>query len=221
MASRKPTGDYERVHLSDRRSWRRWLEKNHAIQRGIWLVFYKKATRKPSLEYEESVEEALCFGWVDSRTRRLDDERYMLMFTPRKPGSPWSRPNKERVERLVASGLMTPPGLAKIEEAQRNGAWTVYDAIEDLVIPDDPSAFGQDRGGAEKNGAWTVYERHLAAALAAALAEGTSAQETFEGFSISVRKNILWWIASARRPETRARRIAKTAAAVAENRNPL
>ena len=194
MASRKPTGDYERVHLSDRRSWRRWLEKNHAIQRGIWLVFYKKATRKPSLEYEESVEEALCFGWVDSRTRRLDDERYMLMFTPRKPGSPWSRPNKERVERLVASGLMTPPGLAKIEEAQRNGAWTVYDAIEDLVIPDD---------------------------LAAALAEGTSAQENFEGFSISVQKNILWWIASARRPETRARRIAKTAAAVAENRNPL
>ena len=194
MASRKPTGDYERVHLSDRRSWRRWLEKNHAIQRGIWLVFYKKATRKPSLEYEESVEEALCFGWVDSRTRRLDDERYMLMFTPRKPGSPWSRPNKERVERLVASGLMTPPGLAKIEEAQRNGAWTVYDAIEDLVIPDD---------------------------LAAALAEGTSAQETFEGFSVSVRKNILWWIASARRPDTRARRIAKTAAAVAENRNPL
>ena len=135
MASQEPTGDYERVYLSERRSWRRWLEKNHAIQRGIWLVFYKKATRKPSLEYEESV-----------------------------------------------------------EEAQRNGAWTVYDAIEDLVIPDD---------------------------LAAALAEGTSAQETFGGFSISVRKNILWWIASARRPETRARRIAKTAAAVAENRNPL
>ena len=194
MASQKPTGDYEQVNLSDRRSWRRWLEKNHAIQRGIWLVFYKKATRKPSLEYEEWVEEALCFGWVDSRTRRLDDERYMLMFTPRKPGSRWSRPNKERVERLVASGLMTPPGLAKIEEAQRDGAWTVYDAIEDLVIPDD---------------------------LAAALAEGTSAQETFEGFSISVRKNILRWIASARRPDTRARRIAKTAAAVAENRNPL
>ena len=194
MASRKPTGDYERVHLSDRGSWRRWLEKNHAIQRGIWLIFYKKATRKPSLDYEESVEEALCFGWVDSRTRRLDDERYMLMFTPRKPGSRWSRPNKERVERLVASGLMTPPGLVKIEEAQRNGAWTVYDAIEDLVILDD---------------------------LAAALAEGPSAQETFEGFSISVRKNILWWIASARRPETRARRIAKTAAAVAENRSPL
>ncbi len=140
MASRKPTGDYERVYLSERGSWRRWLEKNHAIQRGIWLVFYKKATRKPSLEYEESVEEALCFGWVDSRTRRLDDERYMLMFTPRKPGSPWSRPNKERVERLVASGLMTPPGLAKIEEAQRNGAWTVYDAIEDLVIPGDLAA---------------------------------------------------------------------------------
>ncbi len=140
------------------------------------------------------MEEALCYGWVDSRTRRLDDERYMLMFTPRKPGSPWSRPNKERVERLVASGLMTPPGLAKIEEAQRNGAWTVYDTIEDLVIPDD---------------------------LAAALAEWPSAQETFEGFSISVRKNILWWIASARRPETRARRLVKTAAAVAENRNPL
>ena len=143
------------------------------------------------MEYEEAVEEALCFGWVDSRTRRLDNERYMLMFTPRKPSSPWSRPNKER---LVASGLMTPPSLAKIEEAQRNGAWTVYDAIKDLGIPDD---------------------------MAAALADGTSAQEIFEGFSVSERKNLLWWIASARRPETRARRVVKTAAAVAENRSLL
>ncbi len=140
------------------------------------------------------MEEALCFGWVDSRTRRLDNERYMLMFTPRKPSSPWSRPNKERVERLVASGLMTPPSLAKIEEAQRNGAGTVYDAIKDLGIPDD---------------------------MVAALADGTSAQEIFEGFSVSERKNLLWWIASARRPETRARRVVKTAAAVAENCSPL
>ncbi len=195
MASPKPpAGDYQRIYLSDRGSWRRWLGNNHATERGIWLVFYKKATRKPSLEYAESVEEALCFGWVDSRTRRLDDERYMLMFTPRKPNSPWSRSNKEGVERLMASGLMSPMGMAKIEEAKRNGAWTVYDAIEDLVVPDD---------------------------LAAALAMKTTAQTKFKAFSVSVRKNILWWIASARRPETRARRIAKTVSAVAENRSPL
>ena len=139
------------------------------------------------------MEEALCFGWVDSRTRRLDDERYMLMFTPRKPNSPWSRPNKERVERLMASGLMSPMGMAKVEEAKRSGAWTVYDAIEDMVVPDD---------------------------LASLLTEA-SALENFEGFSIAARKSVLWWVASARRIETRPRRIAKTVLAVAENRSPL
>ena len=158
------------------------------------MIFYKKATRRPGLEYEESVEEALCFGWVDSRKKRLDDERYALMFTPRKPESPWSRSNKERVEKLIGRGLMTPAGLARIEEAKRNGAWTVYDPIENLVVPDD---------------------------LAAALDAETGSLQNFEGFSVSVRKSILWWIASARRPETRARRIAKAAAAAAANRSPL
>ena len=191
MASQEPTGDYERVYLSERRSWRRWLEKNHAIQRGIWLVFYKKATRKPSLEYEESVEEALCFGWVDSRTRRLDDERvHVDVHSPQ------------------AEQSLVPP-----QQGEAGGERA-----------DDPSGFGQDRGGAEKrrlDGLRGFADLVIPDDLAAALAEGTSAQETFGGFSISVRKNILWWIASARRPETRARRIAKTAAAVAENRNPL
>ena len=195
MASAKTqAGDYEQVYLSERGSWRGWLEKNHATSRGIWLVFYRKAAQKPSLEYEESVEEALCFGWVDNRTRRLDDERYMLMFTPRRPTSPWSRPNKERVKRLVASGKMASAGMVKIGEAKRNGAWIVYDPIEDLVVPDD---------------------------LAAALAKEPSARENFENLRVSAQKNALWWIASARRPQTRAQRVAKTAAAAAQNKSPL
>jgi len=146
------------------------------------------------MDYEESVEEAICFGWVDSRKRRLDDRRYALMFTPRNPGSPWSRPNKERVARLMASGEIAPAGRACVEEAKQNGAWSAYDPIEDLVVPED---------------------------LAVVLAGRKSARENFDGLTVSAKKSVLWWIATARRSDTRARRIAKTAEAASQNRSPL
>ena len=144
--------------------------------------------------YDESVEEALCFGWVDSRKKSLDERRYALLFTPRNPKSPWPRPNKERVERLVRDGRMAQPGLSKVEQAKQNGAWTVYDPIEDLVVPRD---------------------------LAAALAAEESAGRYFEAMTVAARKRVLWWIASAARSDTRSRRIARTVEAVSRNRSPL
>lgn len=125
----------ERFYARTWAEWRAWLEANHARSKGVWLVFNKKTSGKPHLSYDEQVEEALCFGWVDSKGGKLDDERSMLYFAPRKPGSGWSRPNKERIRRLLEAGLMAPAGLAKLEAAQRDGSWEKLDAIEALETP--------------------------------------------------------------------------------------
>jgi hypothetical protein len=114
------------VHPLSRAEWRQWLAANHTRTEGIWLISYKKATGKPAVTYDESVEEALCFGWIDSKGNKLDDERSMLWFAPRKPRTGWSKPNKERVERLIQAGLMTPAGLAKIENAKADGSWSPW-----------------------------------------------------------------------------------------------
>ena len=127
----------ERFHPEDRRAWRDWLERHHATAPGVWLVSYKKESGRPRVPYAETVEEALCFGWVDSRPNALDATRAMLLFSPRRPGSPWSRLNKGRVERLTAEGLLAPAGLAVVEAARRDGSWDLYDAIEALTVPED------------------------------------------------------------------------------------
>ncbi len=172
------------VHPTSRAAWRAWLRAHHGRTEGVWLVSHKKATGRPRMEYGESVEEALCFGWIDSKPAKLDAERTMLYFAPRKPGTGWSRPNKERVARLLAAGLMEPAGLAKVEAAKRDGSWTRLDAIEALEVPDD---------------------------LARALASLPDAARHFDAFPRSVKRGILEWIATAKKPETRARRIAETA----------
>ena len=128
------------VHPLSRQEWRAWLIDNHIRTEGVWLVMYKKATGKPRVDYEEAVEEALCVGWIDSKGNRLDDERTLLWFAPRQPGSGWSKPNKDRIERLMAAGLMLPAGLAKIEAAQQDGSWTVLDSVERLEVPPDLQA---------------------------------------------------------------------------------
>lgn len=176
--------------VETRAEWRAWLEENHD-SKGAWLVSWKKATGRPFIPYPETVDEALCFGWIDSRPNRLDDERAMRLFTPRRSKSLWSRLNKEKVARLSAEGLMAPAGERMVETAQANGSWTVYDEIEDVVIPAD---------------------------LADALAEDETAQGFFECFPESSKKAILWWIKTAKRPETRAGRIAETVSAAAQNR---
>ena len=178
------------IHPLTRAEWRTWLEGNHTQTTGVWLINYKKATGKPRLEYEESVEEALCFGWIDSVANKLDEERSMLWFAPRKPGSGWSRPNKERIERLIQSGLMMPAGLAKIAAAQQDGSWNALDAVEALEIPPD---------------------------LATALAENPPAADYFANFPRSVKRGILDWIRQAKRPETRAKRVEATARLAAAN----
>jgi uncharacterized protein YdeI (YjbR/CyaY-like superfamily) len=174
-----------RVYPRTRRAWRAWLAKHHAVSTGIWLIYDKLSTGRRRLGYAEAVEEALCFGWVDSRPNRLDEERYMQLFSPRKPGSAWSAINKQRVERLVAAGLMTPAGLAKIEAAKADGSWSALDEVEALAVPAD---------------------------LARALRANPKAAEYFESFSRSSRKIILTWIATAKRPETRAARVTETVA---------
>jgi uncharacterized protein YdeI (YjbR/CyaY-like superfamily) len=185
---------YGTVLALTREEWRAWLEEHHATSRGIWLISYKKASGKSAVGYAESVEEALCFGWIDSHKKTLADERAIQLFTPRRRKSPWSKSNKERIERLIAEGKMTPAGLAKIEEAQRDGSWEIYDAVETLTMPAD---------------------------LAAALAANPAAEATFRAFSPSQTKQLLWHVESAKRPETRAKRIAGIVAAAAEGRNAL
>ncbi|MCY4414992.1 MAG: YdeI/OmpD-associated family protein [Chloroflexi bacterium] len=171
--------------------WRTWLAQNHGDSAGVWLVSWKKATGKPFVPYTDTVDEALCFGWIDSRVNTIDDQQAMRLFTRRNPRSPWSRINKDKAVRLMKQGRMREAGARAIEAAQSNGAWTVYDEIEDLVIPPD---------------------------LASALADNETARACFDNFPPSSRKNILWWIKSARKPETRAARIAKTAELAAQNR---
>jgi len=178
------------VQPPDRAGWRQWLETNHATARGVWLVMWRPMSGRSNLDYEAAVEEALCFGWVDSRGGAVDDERTKLYFAPRQPRSGWARPNKERVERLMAAGLMAPAGLAAIERARSNGSWTILDAVERLEVPDD---------------------------LGRALDARPPAREHWDDFPRSARRALLEWIALARRDETRARRIEATAEAGQRN----
>jgi len=178
------------THPLNRAEWRAWLEANHARPQGVWMISYKQATGKPRVEYAESVEEALCFGWVDSKGNKLDDERSMLWFAPRKRGSGWARPNKERIERLIAAGLMAPAGLAKIDAAKADGTWTLLDSVENLEVPDD---------------------------LAAALDRFSAARANFEAFPRSARRGILEWIVQAKTAATRAKRVEETARLAQEN----
>jgi uncharacterized protein YdeI (YjbR/CyaY-like superfamily) len=120
-----------------RAEWRSWLLDNHLRTEGVWLVSFKKGTGQARVEYGESVEEALCFGWIDSKPNKLDEQRSMLWFTPRKARTGWSRTNKERIERMLKAGLMHPAGLAKVEQAKADGSWTSLDAVEELHLPSD------------------------------------------------------------------------------------
>lgn len=158
------------------------------------MIFFKKHTGKPTITYDEAVEEALCSGWIDSIANRLDDERHLLLFTPRKKGSPWSRLNKIRVAKLLKDKQIMPAGMEKIKHAKANGSWNIYDEVEDLVIPAD---------------------------LTAGLKHTKGALENFTKFSPSAKKGILWWIKSANRPETRAARITKLAESAGRGKNPL
>jgi uncharacterized protein YdeI (YjbR/CyaY-like superfamily) len=170
--------------------WREWLEANHSTAPGVWLTYAKKNAGVADISYEEAVEEALCYGWIDSIGRSLDGKRMSLVFTPRKPGGTWAKSNKERIARLIEEGRMTAAGLAKIEQAKADGSWNALDDFDDLDVPED---------------------------VQAALAADETAAANFAAFSPGVRRTYLWWIKTAKRPETRAKRIAETVRLVARN----
>jgi uncharacterized protein YdeI (YjbR/CyaY-like superfamily) len=173
------------IHPKTRRGWRAWLARNHAKSDGVWLVFFRQATGRRRLSYNDAVEEALCFGWIDSVVQPISDERYMQLFTPRRRGSVWSKVNKTRVERVIAAGLMTPAGMAKIEAAQRDGSWASIDHVENLVIPPD---------------------------LARVFTKSKRARATFDASSRSNRKVALYWLNNVKSPALRAKRLAALAA---------
>lgn len=181
--------DAPRVHPTTTEEWRAWLVEHHETQTGVWLVAWKKATGRPAVGYDALVEEALAFGWVDSKSATLDDERSMLWFSRRKRGSGWSRPNKERVARLEAEGRMAAAGRAVVEAARADGSWSMLDDVENLVVSDDLAA---------------AFDRH------------PGSREQWEGFPRSAKRGILEWIVQARRAETRARRVEETAALAAQ-----
>ena len=182
--------NFERLYAKDRRAWREWLEKNHAIAPGVWLIYYKKDSGKPRVSYDDAVEEALCFGWIDSKPNSIDDERFMQLFTPRKPKSPWAASNKKRADKLIKQGLMTPAGLEKIEAARKSGSWNTYDIVDKLELPED---------------------------LKKALRENEAASKYFNALSNSRKKAMLYRISDAKRPETRAKRIEEAVRLAAEN----
>lgn len=192
-----PAADYKTTHPKTRQQWRQWLEKNHTSSPGVWMIYYKKGSGKRKISYSDAVEEALCFGWIDSLPRKLDKERSMLKFTPRKPKSVWSQLNKTRIEQLIRENLMMPAGLAKIEQAKKNGSWDTLNT----------SNFHTDNNS-------------LPGDLAKAFTRNKKALKNFSNFSSSYRRQFLFWIDSAKRPETRAARIKQTLLMAAANKKP-
>lgn len=181
------------IYAENRGVWRDWLKANHQTSQRIALVYYKKSSGKPSVTYAEAVEEALCFGWIDSQLKPIDGEKYQQNFTPRRTKSGWSKVNKARVEKMIAAGSMTDAGLAKINLAKEDGSWNALDGSENVEIPDD---------------------------LSAALKSRKRAYENFMNFNLSTKKSALRWVYSAKRPNTRQERIDKIAASSAKNEKP-
>ena len=178
----KPAETAEKVEIKTRSDLRKWLQAHYLQNQGVWLIKYKKS-HKYYLSYDDVVEECICFGWIDSLPRKLDEKRTMLYISPRKKGSNWSKANKERVKKLELAGLIQKAGLIKIEQAKKDGSWSFLDDVEALILPDD---------------------------LKQAFSENQVAQKNFENFPPSSKRGILEWIKNAKRPETRAKRIQNT-----------
>lgn len=170
----------EHLYFKNAQEWRNWLHENHAVRSRVSLVFYKVSSSFESMRWEEAVQVAICYGWIDSTVRRLDDERRVQLFTQRKDKSVWSKLNKSYVEKLIAENVMHESGLQKIEIAKHNGSWQSLDAVENLEIPSDlQNAFNQN----------------------------LDAFENYKNFSFSYRKSYLYWLNQAKREETRFVRI--------------
>lgn len=185
--------DVEEYCPSDKEDWRRWLELNHNNKDAVWVIFYKKSSLNHNLSWSESVDEALCFGWIDSTKRSIDSEKYKQYFSKRKAKSNWSKINKEKVKTLIDLGVMKEDGYKSIKTAKENGSWTILDQIEALIIPED---------------------------LKEELANHNNSVEYFDNLSKSDKKILLYWIISAKREETRKKRILEIAENASNNLKP-
>lgn len=182
-----------RIHPEDAAEWRAWLSEHHATAAGIWVVLWRQQSGRTGLSYEELVRQCLCFGWIDATARKLDADRTLQYCSPRKRGSGWARTNKVRIVELERAGLIEPPGAAVIAAAQKDGSWTLYDDVEDLLVPED---------------------------LAEALAAQPGAREFWDAMPPSARKYALTQLVLAKREATRAQRRARIADAVARHQRP-
>jgi len=190
----EPVRSEEATLFEDRDAWRDWLRRNHSRRTEIWLLIHKKSAGRVGVPYEEAVEEAICFGWIDGKLRRIDDRRHAIRFTPRKVGSVWSESNRDRAERMIRNRRMTKAGLKSVEIAKENGRWAeAYAPSKVPEIPDD---------------------------LADALKADERAAKNFEGFANSYKSAYLYWVLDAKRPETRARRIREVVARAVLNKKP-
>jgi uncharacterized protein YdeI (YjbR/CyaY-like superfamily) len=181
------------IHINTKTEWRQWLEHHHQTEQSVWLVCNTKKSNLPTVHWSELVDEALCFGWIDSTRKTVDECSFKQLFSKRKPNSTWSKINKEKVQKLIENNLMTSAGYKTITIAQQNGSWSVLDSVEELIIPEDlDEAFRMYKG----------------------------AKEYFSGLSKSVKKMILQWIVLAKRPETRKKRIDEIAEQAAQQKKP-
>ena len=186
----KDTEDY---CPSDKKDWRKWLELNHKEKDSVWVIFYKKKSPNYNLSWSDSVDEALCFGWIDSTKRAIDNDKYKQYFTKRKAKSNWSKVNKDKVKSLIDQGLMKEEGYKSIEIAKENGYWTILDDVEKLLIPED---------------------------LKKELAKHIEGNKYFDTLSKSDKKILLYWVVSAKRKETRQKRILEIVENACRNLKP-
>ncbi|MEO7800697.1 MAG: YdeI/OmpD-associated family protein [Ginsengibacter sp.] len=188
-----PIKEIESFYPAGKLQWRKWLQKNHEKKQSVWLIFHKMKTGLRTLSWSEAVDEALCFGWIDSKAMPVDEDRYMQFFSKRKPKGTWSKINKETIQKLIEGGKMSQAGLDSIEMAKQNGSWTILDDVEELLIPKDlEKAFKAHKGS----------------------------KQFYFSLSRSVRKHMLQWLVLARRPETRQKRILALVESLAQKQKP-
>lgn len=185
--------EVKEIEAADAAEFRSWLEANHESASAVWLIFWRKGSGHPCIEWSDAVDQALCFGWVDSKVQSLDENRYRQYWSVRKPRSTWSKINKDKIAELTAAGLMMPMGIAAVERAKENGSWTILDGPEAGIVPDD-----------------------LAAAM-----DGAGVRGAYDALTTGGRKAILAWLAMAKRETTRSGRIDRTLAALRDGESPL
>ena len=193
MSQSNAKKEIETFRPASQQDWRNWLHENHDQKQSVWLIYYKKSASKTTIDWSQAVDEALCFGWIDSTRKNIDNDTFTQFFCKRKPGSTWSKVNKAKIERLTAEGLMTSAGLQCIIAAKQDGSWTIADDVEELIIPQDLEQ---------------EFEAH------------PGSKDFFLSINKSSRKMILHWLASAKQQKTRQNRINQIAENAASKQKP-